>query len=853
MKKQVKKIVSLILAATILFSFAAIGISASAAMVPGALYICTGDGLTGYGYTLLDDGEIEVEPYNYLEEDFIVPEIIDGYPVTKVVFSDDAICGNVYIPASVKLIEGNTVEKFIVDKSNPNYFSDENGVLFDKNVETLVAYPAGRNTKDYSVPSSVKHIGENAFNFVVFLENLVLNEGLVDIGIYAFKNSMSLKTVSIPSTVTNIHNSAFYECNALEFIDVDDNNAYYSNDENGILFNKDKTKLYKFPACCPLESYVIPDSVEQVVFEWYGPTLRAFDNFKYLKEITVPASMSMLSKYGFSDFEKIYASPNHPLYKSVDGVLYSKDGTEIVRYPGASKVTCFRYPDEVISKEYDYGKGEMKYLASVVYNNALSENVTPVENGEEFSSYELATLTDVYHMGDGEPFERTARNTYYDREVTYHYNCKPDDHFHDYDFEITSAPTCGKDGVATLTCSCGKVITTEIENDGFHEIEDSFQKYTQSWCRCKSIEYDMLVCKNCNNYGLAKVLSIPEMNMITKYNYATDTEEGLNWSVCADCGVELNNSFISIGNKTITVRINGIDVVEDYAPGETIRVKYEPKKKNAEFVGWADESGNIVELPETMPDKDVKYTAVFRTVLTGEAGITATFDEDCFSNVSDISKVQLEVVDLGVDNDNVSGGEFIIKDENGKSYERIGFYDIKMTYEGSPVKFNEGKTVKIKLPVTGNEFVKQFVVIHRFTGGGRENFYIDNPSEKYENGYLTIEVGKFSEFEVYALTDKEPVTPGIKLVSAPSKTKYTYKTESMDLSGIAVEITKADGTKETVTDTSKMKVVGFDNTKIGTQTVTVECEGQIVQFEVSVSYAWWQWIIRILFLGFLWY
>ncbi len=273
-----------------------------------------------------------------------------------------------------------------------------------------------------------------------------------------------------------------------------------------------------------------------------------------------------------------------------------------------------------------------------------------------------------------------------------------------------------------------------------------------------------------------------------------------------------------------------------------------------EFKFWKNENGEKTDIPEVMPAQDLVFVAKVGIVRnSGGFGITATFDEDCFSNVSDISKVQLEVVDLGVDNDNVSGGEFIIKDENGKSYERIGFYDIKMTYEGSSVKFNEGKTVKIKLPVTGNEFVKQFVVIHRFTGGGRENFYIDNPSEKYENGYLTIEVGKFSEFEVYALTDKEPVTPGIKLVSAPSKTKYTYKTESMDLSGIAVEITKADGTKETVTDTSKMKVVGFDNTKIGTQTVTVECEGQIVQFEVSVSYAWWQWIIRILFLGFLWY
>ena len=91
------------------------------------------------------------------------------------------------------------------------------------------------------------------------------------------------------------------------------------------------------------------------------------------------------------------------------------------------------------------------------------------------------------------------------------------------------------------------------------------------------------------------------------------------------------------------------------------------------------------------------------------------------------------------------------------------------------------------------------------------------------------------------------------IANLPSKVAYTYRNDSLDLSGLALTVTYSDGTTENVTDTSKMKVVGFDNTKIGTQTVTVECEGQIVQFEVSVSYAWWQWIIRILLLGFLWY
>ena len=50
-----------------------------------------------------------------------------------------------------------------------------------------------------------------------------------------------------------------------------------------------------------------------------------------------------------------------------------------------------------------------------------------------------------------------------------------------------------------------------------------------------------------------------------------------------------------------------------------------------------------------------------------------------------------------------------------------------------------------------------------------------------------------------------------------------------------------------------MNASGFSADKEGTQTVTVEYSGFRTAFSVTVSYAWWQWIIRILLLGFLWY
>lgn len=100
----------------------------------------------------------------------------------------------------------------------------------------------------------------------------------------------------------------------------------------------------------------------------------------------------------------------------------------------------------------------------------------------------------------------------------------------------------------------------------------------------------------------------------------------------------------------------------------------------------------------------------------------------------------------------------------------------------------------------------------------------------------------------------EAVLTGISLKSEPTKKVYTYKTdEPLSLEGIEIEAVYSDGEKALVKDASQLKASGFDPKSVGRQTVTVEYGGFTVQYEVTVEYAWWQWIIRILLLGFIWY
>lgn len=100
----------------------------------------------------------------------------------------------------------------------------------------------------------------------------------------------------------------------------------------------------------------------------------------------------------------------------------------------------------------------------------------------------------------------------------------------------------------------------------------------------------------------------------------------------------------------------------------------------------------------------------------------------------------------------------------------------------------------------------------------------------------------------------DPEITSVMLKKAPSKTNYTYKSgESLSLDGIELEVAYSDGTIKTVTDTSVMTASGFSDKQEGSQKVSVEYKGYKTEFTVTVGYVWWQWIIRILLLGFIWY
>lgn len=101
-------------------------------------------------------------------------------------------------------------------------------------------------------------------------------------------------------------------------------------------------------------------------------------------------------------------------------------------------------------------------------------------------------------------------------------------------------------------------------------------------------------------------------------------------------------------------------------------------------------------------------------------------------------------------------------------------------------------------------------------------------------------------------TETVPIQAPVSIYIAkkPDSTSFTYKS-SPSTKGLKVMAVYSGGVEIDVTE--NVTISGFNTSSVGAKTATVEYKGQTATFEYKVSYAWWQWIIRILLLGIFWY
>ena len=190
-------------------------------------------------YVVLDNGTVQIVKYDGDKKNYAIPSKIEGKAVTVIgshAFSSCPELESLTIPGSVRDIhecavaycpklktitvkEGNLkaldsmdiyccrnletvslpenissftflydctgIEKVSFDSKNP-YYKSYDGVVFSKDLETLVYYPPGKTETHYVVPSSVRTIIRTAFNYAKNLDSVYIPKTVKEIGETAF-------------------------------------------------------------------------------------------------------------------------------------------------------------------------------------------------------------------------------------------------------------------------------------------------------------------------------------------------------------------------------------------------------------------------------------------------------------------------------------------------------------------------------------------------------------------------------------------------------------------------------------------------------------------------------------------
>ena len=139
-----------------------------------------------------------------------------------------------------------SLEEIHVAEGNP-CFSSMDGVLFDGDGQTLLAYPKGRTETTYTIPDGVAKIYNYAFAYCNALTEVFIPDGVEEIGQYAFGSCDNLTRVTLPDSVTSIESGSFNSCENLEEITLPgnlsrldansfNNTAWYNSQPDGVLY-----------------------------------------------------------------------------------------------------------------------------------------------------------------------------------------------------------------------------------------------------------------------------------------------------------------------------------------------------------------------------------------------------------------------------------------------------------------------------------------------------------------------------------------------------------------------------------------------------------------------------------------
>lgn len=240
-------------------------------------------------------------------------------------------------PFICQILAEDTVE--ITKKNGYSYsFSEDNPLILPSKVQyegkeyivTGLGYQAFYNNtelKAITLPDTLKKIGNYALSGTGII-SIHIPDSVTEILPQAFSFSLNLNSVRLPEKLEHLQNNVFRGCERLQHIKIPDNVTFINNDT--------------FADCITLETVILPKSLDTMGSSFYG--------CEQLRYIYIPENARHIdwgNCFPKANLETIEISEKNPYFKSVDGMVLTKDGKALVYVPVMKETVTV--PDGVVT------------------------------------------------------------------------------------------------------------------------------------------------------------------------------------------------------------------------------------------------------------------------------------------------------------------------------------------------------------------------------------------------------------------------------------------------------------------------------------------------------------------------
>jgi len=320
-------------------------------------------------------------------------------------FSESGLT-SVSIPASVS-----SMGKYAFSScSNLNTVTIANGVASIGEY----AFSSCSNLAEVDIPASVTTIQDSVFQYCTSLNTVSIKGDITSIGSNAFCGCEDLTKISIPDTVTYIGDGAFSSSGLTEIklpsgLKRIENYCFGSTDLKEVIIPYGVTSLGRsaFSNCDSLVKVTIPDTVEEIGRSCFHSCEKITDvklpsSLKIIGEeafsespnfgttVTIPASVTTIELWAFGgcpNISSFVVEEGNKHFSSLDGVLFNKDRSAVLKYPEGKADEKYTLPDTVTKIENNSMEGNL-----IVSEIVIPESVKIIGQGAFYYCLNLSKV-----------------------------------------------------------------------------------------------------------------------------------------------------------------------------------------------------------------------------------------------------------------------------------------------------------------------------------------------------------------------------------------------------------------------------------------------------------------------------